>query len=71
MNGNKAFHEKTCLLVLESADLLALVGDFYCIFVTFQCGILGQMWYLIVSFPDLCCLSDLKRLDVLFLVQGL
>ena len=28
-----------------------------CVFVTFPCGILGQMWYLIVSFPDLCRLS--------------
>ena len=38
----------------------ALVGDVYCvycIFVTFPCGILGQVWYLIVSFPDLCRLS--------------
>ena len=25
--------------------------------VTFPCGILGQVWYLIVSFPDLCSLS--------------
>ena len=23
----------------------------------FPCGILGQVWYLIVSFPDLCRLS--------------
>ena len=48
-----------CLLVTcwERADLLALVGDVYCIFVTFPFGILGQMWYLIVSFPDLCRLS--------------
>ena len=38
------------------ADLLALVVDVYCIFATFPCGILGQVWYLIVSFPDLCCL---------------
>ena len=30
---------------------------FNCIFVTFPCGLLGQVWYLIVSFPDLCCLS--------------
>ena len=37
----------------ERADLLALVGDVYCIFVTFPSGILGQVWYLIVSFPDL------------------
>ena len=41
-----------CLVVTcwERADLLALVGDVYCIFVTFPCGILGQVWYLIVSF---------------------
>ena len=32
-----------CLMVtcLESVDILALVGDVYCIFVTFPCGILG------------------------------
>ena len=41
----------------KRADHLALVGDVYCIFVTFPCGILGQVWYLIVSFPDLCHLS--------------
>ena len=26
---------------------------FNCVFVTFPCGILGQMWYLIVLTPDL------------------
>ena len=36
------------LLPRERADLLALVGN-----VTFPCGILGQVWYLIVSFSDL------------------
>ena len=48
-----------CLLVTcwERADLLALVYDVYCIFVTFSCGILGQVRYLIVSIPDLCHLS--------------
>ena len=48
-----------CLVVIcwEMADLLALVGGVYCIFVTFPCGILGQVWYVIVSFPDLCLLS--------------
>ena len=30
---------------------------FNCAFVTFQCGILGQVGYLIVSIPDLCRLS--------------
>ena len=38
-------------------DLLALVCDVYCGFVTFPCGILVQVRYLIVSIPDLCCLS--------------
>ena len=28
-----------------------------CVFVTFQCGILSQVWYLIVSIPDLCHIS--------------
>ena len=26
---------------------------FNCVFITFPCGIMGQVWYLIVSFPDL------------------
>ena len=30
---------------------------FNCVFVTFPCGILGQVWYLIVSIPDLYRLS--------------
>ena len=48
-----------CLVVTcwERTDLLAFDGDVYRIFVTFPCGILGQVWYLIVSFPDLCFLS--------------
>ena len=57
---SRAFASVHCILVItcwERADLLALVGDVYCIFVTFPCGILGQVWYLIVSFPDLCRLS--------------
>ena len=48
-----AFASVRCCLV----DLLALVGDVYCIFNTFQCAILGQVSNLIVSFPDLCLLS--------------
>ena len=48
-----AFASVHCWLVVtcwEEADLLALVGDVYCSFVTFPCGILGQVWYLIVCF---------------------
>ena len=55
-----AFASVHCCLVVtcwERADLLALVGDVYCFFVTFPCGILGQVWYLIVLIPDLCLLS--------------
>ena len=39
----------------ERADLMSLVCDVYCDFVTFPFGILGQVWYLIVSIPDPCC----------------
>ena len=55
-----AFASVHCCLVVtcwERTVLLALVGDVYSIFVTFPCGFLGQVWYLIVSFPDLCHLS--------------
>ena len=43
----------------EKADLLAqrLFVTFNCTFVTFTCGILGQVWNLIVSIPDLYPLS--------------
>ena len=55
-----AFSYVHCCLVVtcwERTGLLALVGDVYCIFVTFPCGILGQVLDLIVSFPDLCHFS--------------
>ena len=32
---------------------------FNCVFITFPCGILGQVWYLIVLFPDLRRISYL------------
>ena len=38
----------------------ALICGVYCIFVTFPCGALGHVWYLIVSFADLCRLSYFK-----------
>ena len=66
-----AFTSVHCCLVVtcwERAGLLALVGDVYCVFVTFVCGDLGLVWYLIVSFPDLCVFltlhfTDIYRLD--------
>ena len=39
------------------AGLLSLVCGVCCDSVTFPFGILGQVWYLIVSIPDLCRLS--------------
>ena len=44
----------TCWERLTSWLLFAM---FNCVFVTFPCGILGQVWYLIVSIPDLCSIS--------------
>ena len=55
-----AFASVQCCLVVtcwERADLLAFVGDVYCMFVTFDSGILDQVWYLIVLIPDICPLS--------------
>ena len=48
-----------CVVVTcwERADLLVLVCGVCCEFVTFPIGILGQVWYLIVSIPDLCTLT--------------
>ena len=48
--------EVTCW---ERADLALVCAVLLC-FVTCPCGILGQVWYLIVSIPDLCCLSYFK-----------
>ena len=55
-----AFASVHCCLVVtcwERADLLARVCGVKLCFVGFPCGILGQVWYLIVSIPDLCPLS--------------
>ena len=73
-----AFASVHCCLVVtcwERADLLALVCDVYCGFVTFPCGILGEVWYLIVSIPDLCRLSyfyypNLLTLNVIYAIKS-
>ena len=57
-----------CSLVvtcLEKADFLTfLCVMFSCVFVTFPFGVLGQVWYLIVSILDLCLLPW-KKVHVL------
>ena len=56
-----AFLYVHCSLVVtcwERSGLLALLYVmFYCVFVTFPCGVLRQVWFLIVLIPDLCLLS--------------
>ena len=55
-----AFASVHCCLVVtcsERAHPLAIVVMLNCVFVTFPCDILGQVWYLIASIPDLCHLS--------------
>ena len=37
-----------------------LFGMFNCVFVTFSCGILVQIWHFIVLIPDLCRLFYFK-----------
>ena len=32
----------------------SLVCDVLCVFVTLPCGVLGQVWYLIVLIPNIC-----------------
>ena len=44
--------------------LLIKQFDVYCIFVTFPYGILGQVWYSIVSFPDLCRISYFENVSI-------
>ena len=61
-----AFLSVHCSLVVtcwERFNLLTLLYVmFSCIFGAFQCGVLGQVWYLIVLIPVLCILSYFKLL---------
>ena len=60
-----AFLSVHCSLVVtcsEKAGLLALLCVmFFGGFVTFPDGVLGQVWYLLVSIPDLCLLTYFYR----------
>ena len=55
----------SCIAALWSLAVKGLTSwllfvMFNCVFFSFQCGILGQVRYLIVSIPDLCRLSCLS-----------
>ena len=52
-----SFHCSLLVTCRERANQLAfLYVMFSSVFVTFPCGVLGQVWYLVVSIPDLCLL---------------
>ena len=64
----------TCFVVTcwERADLLGLVCGVLLRVCHFPIGILGQVWYLIVSIPDFCTLTYFeKQVLVLFRVAVL
>ena len=56
-------HECSCNIeFIKRVDLLALLYVvFSCVFVTFPYGVLGQVWYLIVSIQDLCLLPYVEE----------
>ena len=62
-----------CSLVIncwERTNLLALLYViFSCVFVTFPCGVLGQVWCLIVSIHDICLLPYLDDKDTNILLR--
>ena len=50
-----SIHYSLVVASWERANLLALLYMmFSCVYVTFPCRVLGQVWYLIVLIPDLC-----------------
>ena len=57
-----------CIVVTywERADLLALVCGVLLLVCHFPIGILGQVWYLIVSIPDLCTLTYFALTDLTY-----
>ena len=68
-----AFASAHCCLVVtcwERADLLALVCGVKLVVVTFPFGILGQVWYLIVSIPDLCPLSYFHTVHIVLHISA-
>ena len=59
-------HRSLVVTCWERAGLLALLYVmFSCVFVTFQRGVLGQVWYLIVTIPDHCLLHYFENLGLL------
>ena len=70
-----AFLSVHCSLVVncwERVSLLALLYVmFSCVFATFPCGVIGQVWYLIVLIPDLCLLNYVNDTCTIIICCGL
>ena len=57
------------LLLCSKAVILlwiCLVCDVSLCFITFLCGVSGQVWYLSVSIPDLCLLFTFENLPSVY-----
>ena len=50
--------------------LVLLFVMFSCVLVTFPYGVLGQVWYLIVSIPDRCLLPYFSNVDATCTFSG-
>ena len=48
----------------KGLSLGCLVCNVSCVFVTFPCGVKGQVWYLIVSIPALCLFPYLDKASI-------
>ena len=54
-----SFLSVSCSLVVTCLERALLYVMFSLVFFTFPCGVLGQVWYLIVSIPDIFLLINL------------
>ena len=68
-NAFVSVHCSPVVTCWERGNLLALLYVmFYCVFCYFPCGVLGQVWLLITSIPDLCLLTYFKANVVFFVI---
>ena len=51
-----------CWISIASADLFDLLCELFTCDFVFPYDVLGLMWYLIVSFPDLCPLLNINSM---------
>ena len=65
LDYNMVVHCSLVVTCCKEPGLLALLYMvFSCVFVTFSCGVLCQVWYLIVSIPDICLLSYFVTINI-------